>query len=146
MNYFKSAEQVLSSVPALKRSLQNLERRKERIIENGAPGELGAVDPSKPYVNSTFVSDTLNDLLELNEVTKCIKLTEAKLEEIEGVLSQLEEEQRKILVMWYIERRKKESIAEALAYESITTVYDKRNRAVAEFALSYYGAAALSSI
>ena len=122
MNYFKAAEQVLSSVTTLKRALENLERRKERLIESGAPREPGAIDYSKPFTDAHFVSDTLGELLELSE------------------------EYKKIIVLWYIEKRSKESIMEVLYIESLTTVYNLRNRAVAEFALLYYGASALPSI
>ena len=48
MNYFKAAEQVLSSVPALERALENLQHRRDRLIESGAPREPGAIDYSKP--------------------------------------------------------------------------------------------------
>lgn len=146
MNYFKAAEQVLSSVPTLKRALENLERRKERLIESGAPREPGAIDYSKPFTDSHFVSDTLNELLELSECTRNIAETRRELNYIDGIIAQLSEEYKKIIVLWYIEKRSKESIMEALYIESLTTVYNLRNRAVAEFALLYYGASALPSI
>ena len=40
MNYFKAAEQVLSSIPALERALENLQHRRDRLIESGALGSL----------------------------------------------------------------------------------------------------------
>lgn len=146
MNYFKAAEQVLSSVPTLKRALENLERRKERLIESGAPREPGAIDYSKPFMDAHFVSDTLGELLELSECTRNIAETQRELNYIDGIIAQLTEEYKKIIVLWYIEKRSKESIMEALYIESLTTVYNLRNRAVAEFALLYYGASALPSI
>lgn len=146
MNYFKAAEQVLSSVPTLKRALENLERRKERLIENGAPREPGAIDYSKPFTDSHYVSNTLNELLELSECTRNIAETQRELNYIDGIIAQLSEEYKKIIVLWYIEKRSKESIMEALYIESLTTVYNLRNKAVAEFALLYYGASALPSI
>lgn len=146
MNYFKAAEQVLSSVPTLKRALENLERRKERLIESGAPREPGAIDYSKPFTDARYVSDTLNELLELSECTRNIAETQRELNYIDGIIAQLSEEYKKIIVLWYIEKRSKESIMEALYIESLTTVYNLRNRAVAEFALLYYGASALPSI
>ncbi len=146
MNYFKAAEQVLSSVPTLKRALENLERRKERLIESGAPREPGAIDYSKPFTDAHFVSDTLGELLELSECTRNIAETQRELNYIDGIIAQLSEEYKKIIVLWYIEKRSKESIMEALYIESLTTVYNLRNRAVAEFALLYYGASALPSI
>lgn len=146
MNYFKAAEQVLNSVPTLRKALKNLQNREQRLIEQGKPHEPGAIDFNKPFTDSNFVNDTLNELLELAECTQNIVETKRTLEEIDGVFSQLPDEHKKVIVMWYIEKRTKEYIAEALLVESPTTVYNLRNKAVAEFALLYYGASALSSI
>lgn len=146
MNYFKAAEQVLASVPTLKRALENLERREQRLIESGAPREPGAIDYSKPFTDSHYVSDTLKELLELTECSKNIAATRAEIAYIEGIIEQLSAEHKKIVVMWYIEKRSKEQIAEALFVESNTTVYNLRNKAVAEFALLYYGSSAMPSI
>jgi len=146
MNYFKAAEQVLSSVSALKKALENLETRKARLIASGAPREPGAIDYTKPFTNSHYVSDTLNEMLELSECTQNIANTKNELDYISGIIEQLSDEYKKIITMWYIERQTKEYIAQAMYIESSTTVYNLRNKAVAEFALLYYGAAALNSI
>ena len=102
MNYFKAAEQVLSSVPTLKRALENLERRKTQLIESGAPRELGAVDYSKPFTDSHYVSDTLSKLLELSECTKNIAETQRELNYIDSNIAQLSEEHKKIILLWYV--------------------------------------------
>lgn len=146
MNYFKAAEQVLSSVPILERALNNLERRKERIMITNKPAEVGAIDPSKSYVNSSRVGDTLSEMLELSECMGNIAKTSYKLSEIRAVLEQLPEDKARVLQAWYIEHLSKEKIADMMGYESITSVYNIRNMAVAEFALSYFGAGALDSI
>ena len=146
MNYFKAAEQVLSSVPILERALNNLERRKERIMITNKPAEVGAIDPSKAYVNSSRVGDTSSELLELSECMANIAKTSAKLSEIRTILEQLPEDKARVLQAWYIEHLSKEKIADMMGYESITSVYNIRNRAVAEFARSYFGAGALDSI
>lgn len=146
MNYFKAAEQVLASVPTLKRALENLQKREQRLIEQGKPREPGAIDYSKPFTDSHFVSDTLNELLELSECSRNIAETQRTLSEVEGILDQLDAEHKKVVVLWYIEKRSKEAIMEELYIESLTTVYNLRNRAVAEFALLYYGASAMPSI
>ena len=146
MNYFKAAEQVLSSVPILERALNNLERRKERIMMTNKPAEVGAIDPSKAYVNSSRAGDTLSELLELSECMANIAKTSAKLSEIRAILEQLPEDKARVLQAWYIEHLSKEKIADMMGYESITSVYNIRNMAVAEFALSYFGAGALDSI
>ena len=146
MNYFKAAEQVLGSIPTLKRALENLQKREQRLIEQGKPREPGAVDYNKPFTNSHYVNDTLNEFLELSECSKNIAETQRKIVELENVIDQLNEEYKKVVVLWYVEKRSKEAIMEELYVESLTTVYNLRNRAVAEFALLYYGASALPSI
>ena len=146
MNYFKAAEQVLSSIPTLKRALENLQKREQRLIEQGKPREPGDIDYNKPFTDSHYVSDTLNELLELSECSKNIAETQRKLVELENIIDQLNEEYKKVVVLWYVEKRSKEAIMEELYVESLTTVYNIRNKAVAEFALLYYGASALPSI
>lgn len=146
MNYFKAAEQVLSSVPTLEQALENLQHRRNRLIESGVPPEPCAINYGKPFTDSHYVSDTLNELLELSECSRNVAETQHKLAEIKGIINQLKDEYKKLLVLWYIEKKSKEQIAEALFIDSITTVYNLRNRAVAEFALLYFGASALSSI
>lgn len=146
MNYFKAAEQVLFSVQTLERALVNLQRREQRLIESGAPREPGAIDYSKPFTGSHFVSDTLNELLELSEVTRNIAETRAAIAEIYGIIEQMKDEHKKLVRLWYIEHKSKELVMEEMYIESLSTVYDLRNKAVAEFALLYYGASALRSI
>ncbi|OGO90330.1 MAG: hypothetical protein A2Y17_12235 [Clostridiales bacterium GWF2_38_85] len=145
MNYFKEAERVLSSKTTLKKAVENLKRRQERLINSGAPREPGAIDYSKPYTDAHSVNDTLNQLLELSEVSKELAETENFITEIERVIEQLPKEFKNIVVWWYIERKTKEEIAELLYVESVTTVYDIRNKAIAQFAILYFGAGALLS-
>ena len=146
MNYFKAAEQVLASVPVLERAKENLKRREARLIASGAPREPGAIDYSKPFTDSHYVSDTLNELLELSECSKNIALNTAELEYIYGIVEQLQDEHKKLVRLWYFEKKPKEAVMEAMYIDSLSTVYNLRNRAVAEFALLYYGASALPSI
>lgn len=146
MNYFKAAEQLLSSVPAMRRALENLERREKRLLSRGKPKDSGAIAYDKPFADMHYISDALGELLELSECERNITRTKAELYEIERVLRQLPEEQQKVLTLWYIEKCTKESIMEDLHISSMTSLYNLRNRAVAEFALHYYGASALPSI
>lgn len=146
MNYFKAAEQVLGSVPTLKRALSNLQRRQQRLIEKGCPREPGAIDYSKPFSDTQYVSDTLGELLELAECSKNLAETQEKLSEVEYIINQLDDEYKKVVELWYIEKRPKEVIMEQMYISSLATVYNLRNKAVAEFALLYFGASAIPSI
>ncbi|MGN1111801.1 MAG: DUF1492 domain-containing protein [Acutalibacteraceae bacterium] len=146
MNYFKAAEQVLSSVPLLSRALENLKRRQERLLSDGKPQKPKTIDFNKPFTDTGYANDTLNELLAFSECSKNITETNKKIDEITDIIEQLSPEQKKLLKLWYIEKRPKEAIMSELHIESLATVYNLRNKAVAEFALLYFGASALSSI
>lgn len=146
INYFDAAEKTLRSRGVLETALENLERRRERIIAQSGPAGYPSPDFSKPYASVGAVNDALSACLELAEVTREIKRTEEAIGEIDRVIGQLEPEEREIIRLWYIERKSKEEIAGAVSYASTRSVYDLRNTAVARFALLYFGAAALPSV
>ena len=146
MNYYKAAEDILRSVNTLKKAVENLKNRKNRLVSENKPSEPGSIDYSKPFTDTSFVNNTLNELLEVSECTRNISETERKIQEIEDILEQLSDEHKTILIMWYIERKSKESIMSKMYIESLTTVYNLKNKAVAEFALLYFGASAINSI
>lgn len=146
MNYFKEAEHVLSSRKNLDRSLLNLYRRKERLVDSGAPQGLTGLDPAKPYVTGGAVNDTMTDCLDLMEINKEIKVTEAKIKEIDDVIGQLKEDSKKVLTLWYIDLRTKEEMLGEFHVSSFSTLYDSRNKAIGAFAILYFGAPALDAI
>lgn len=146
MNYFKAAEQVLSSVPDLERSLENLERRKERLLSEGSPRGVAELDFDKPFVDTRYINRTLTEALSLSECAQCIDKTRSDLEEIKKVIEQLPDELRRLVYLWYVEKKPKEEIMQSMGIYSNSTIYAKRNKAVAAFALLYYGSPALASI
>ena len=146
INYFDAAENTLRARGMLETALGNLERKKERILRYGAPSEYPSADMSKPYTSSKVVNDTLTECVELAEVVREITITREKIEEIDRALGQLDGDDARILRLWYIERKSKEEITESVSYSSRTSVYDLRNKAVANFALLYFGAGAGANI
>lgn len=146
INYFAEAEKTLRARGYLDAALANLERRKERIISRGEPSDYPAPDFSKPYASTSSINDALADCLELAEVVREITATKEERDEIDRVLGQLDRDDREIVTLWYIERKSKEEIAAAVNYASATSVYDLRNKAVAQFALLFFGAGALGSM
>ena len=84
--------------------------------------------------------------MELTECSRNIAETQRKLAEIKGIIDQLKDEYKKLVVLWYLEKKPKEAVMEELYIQSLSTVYDLRNRAVAEFALLYFGGSTLGSI
>lgn len=146
MNYFKAAEELLSSVPEMEWGLKNLIQREKRLLDQGKPREPGSMNFDKPFTSVKYVVDTLGEVLAVSQVAKNIENTRTDIAEIKNVLGQLSSEQQKILTLWYIEKRSKEAIMEILHISSIASLYNLRNRAVAVFALHYYGSSALPSI
>lgn len=146
MNYFKAAEQVLSSVPDLERSLENLEHRKERLLSGGSPRGIAELDFDKPFVDTRYINRTLTEALSLSECARCIDKTRSDLEEIRAIIEQLPDELRRLVLLWYVQKKPKEEVMQSMEIYSISTIYAKRNKAVAAFALLYYGSPALGSI
>ena len=142
INYFKAVEADISSLPKLRRSLDFLRRKQKRIIESNAPSVPGAIDYSKAYTDSHFVNDTLNEVLELSQTRQAISSTTRHIEEIEEILNALTDEQRAVLTLFYIDRIPSKEIARQIFVESEKTVYNLRNKAIAEYALIAYGAEA----
>lgn len=145
MNYFKEAEHVLSNRKNLEQSLRNLNHRKERLIDSGVPPKLNGLDPAKPYVTGGAVNNTMKDFLDLIELNKEIKVTEAKIKEIDSVIGQLNNDGKTVLSLWYINGITKDKMCEKLHYASRKSLYDSRNRAIGEFAILYFGALGLDA-
>lgn len=146
INYFKAAERTLAQRGNLDRALENLERRRDKAIRRGAPKDLKTIDHSGAYVSGGGVNDVLADRLEVAELNRAIERTRDTIEEIDRVLAQLNAADSDLLRAWYIEHKSKEEIAALTNYSSTSTLYDLRNKAVAAFAILYYGAGALASM
>ena len=146
INYFAEAEKTLRARGYLDSAISNLERRRDRIIARSGPSEYASPDLSKPYASTSATNDALAECLELAEVMREIADTTAERDEIDRVLEQLDKDDREIIALWYIDRKSKDEIAAAVNYASATSVYDLRNKAVAQFALLFFGAGALGSM
>lgn len=146
MNYFRAAEQLLTSVPTLEQALGNIESRLQRLTESGKPREVRAVDLKKEFTTVHAANDALEDYLAVAECTRNRDDTKGKLNDIKRVLEQLPAESKKLLELWYIKQYSKHDIMSEMYVESPATIYKLRNKAVAEFALMYYGASAIGSI
>lgn len=145
MNYFKSAEQLLSSVPALEQAKENLQSRLERLVESGKPPATLTINPEK-YQTAKAANDAMSEFLDVVICKGNIDETEKTLREIYIVLEQLPKEQKELLELWYIDKLPKAEIMERLYIDGLSTVYALRNKAVSGFALRFYGSSALSSI
>lgn len=135
IDYFKETEKLLTELPMLKLSIQNLQDRKMSLA-----GTISAPQPprtSKPSRAALSKSEEM--WIDYQQISKQIGYTRIIVEHVERVLQQLDSEERVVLEFWYIDHLPKEQILEEMHYESLTTVYGIKNRAVRRFALLYYG-------
>lgn len=109
-------------------------------MRHNSPSGYPSLDTSKPYTSTKSVNDALTDCIEIAEVAREINCTKDKIDEIDSVLQQLDPQDAELLRLWYIERKSKEEIAAQVNYASRTSIYDLRNKAVAGFAVLYFGA------
>lgn len=144
INYFKAAERLLAQRGNLEQALENLGRRRE-LASTQARGERDNIKP-RPYASSGGINAHTSARLELAEINREIVATRSTIAEIDRVLAQLDDADAKLLRAWYIEHKSKEQITDELSYSSKTSIYDLRNKAVAAFAILYYGAGALASV
>lgn len=143
MNYYEAAEKILLSVPLLEKSLENLYRRSGEISEDVTINAKQTINACK---NESEINRFLDAAILPHETERNITATEKKLEEIKHIVQQLDNEQAEFIKLKYFEQRRNEYILTALHYESFTTLYKIRRRAVGNFALLYFGASALPSV
>lgn len=143
INYIKSAEDTLRQRGAMDDALDNLRKRQQRIIAENRPSGYPSASFSETYTSTSRANDAVSELVDLAEIQREIDRTEAEIKEIDAVLDQLPQEESDIIRAWYIDRISMDAIAEQMCYESRSTIYDKRNHAVADFAVRYFGAVAI---
>jgi ArpU family phage transcriptional regulator len=134
IDYYKEAEKVLTELPALKKSIGNLQERKVMLAK------YAAEPPTQDKKKQRGAFSKAESLwIEYRQTLDDIDYTQKLISHIERILEQLDSEERVILIFWYIDHLPKEQILEELHYESITTLYNIKNRAVRCFAMLYYG-------
>lgn len=134
IDYFKEAEKLLTELPMLKVAIQNLQDRKTSLA-----GIVSDPPPRTSKKNRAAFNKSEEMWLDYQQISKQIEYTRLIIGHIERVLQQLESEERVILLFWYIDHLPKEQILEELHYESLTTLYNIKNKAVRQFAMLYYG-------
>lgn len=140
MDYFKRAEKMLYDVGTkgdLQNKLKNYERLYDKEIRRICPSGIAPIDYSKPTVMSSRPEDDFVAADNIAYYRSMIIQTRDEIENIMIVAKQLPDELFNIIRLWYFERKTKEQIAKELFYESTTTVYRKRKKAIKIFVSIY---------
>ncbi|MCL2636944.1 MAG: hypothetical protein FWD48_01105 [Oscillospiraceae bacterium] len=146
MNYFKEAEYILQNYPKLKTALQNLKRRQGQLIAISTPSYKMSAETSRIGAGSAYVSNTINDLEELSYIAKEINAITWKIQEIENILSDIEDDKRKIIEMIYFQNLTHEKAMKDIYLSGKASFYRKKKKAIEEFSILYFGISALDYI
>lgn len=141
MDYFKEAEKILSYRKSMELSLDNMNRRKNRLIDSGIPTSQVDLEQARLYVIGETTEDTAEKYLDLISIQKNINYTNALIRKIDRALNHLSAAQRKLLKMWYIDGIQREVICEKLNSKnsiSLTSLYHKKNQAMGKFAILFW--------
>lgn len=156
MNYIEEAEKYLRNYRHLRGSVETMRRERERLIGKAGPrGEenmaiaLDAVGVGRGSAGE--YDDAINLIWRIRELTENIQKTEERLKEIDRILEEISEGDGcefygRVLRAWYIDGIAKEDIAAEIGYESRTSIYTIRNRAIRKFAVRVLGIRALEAI
>lgn len=154
MNYIKESEEILKVHRKLYYSLQTLNKRRKKLVFNGAPKMPGAIEYNKPAIqHMDYSEDTFNDMCEIMDINRQIAETEEEMKIVNDILEEIKKEDitlETFLRLKYITDYKKSmgEIAQELGYssESTKTIYNIKTRALREFAIRYFGARGAKSV
>lgn len=156
MNYINAAEEYLRNYRHLKGSIGTMRREMERLLAQAGPSgdnnmavAIDAVGGGRG--GSGEYDETVNILWRVQELMANIIETEKKLEEVDVLLEEISrgegcEFYGAVLRKWYVNCIPKDQIAEQIGYESRTSIYTIKNRAIRKFAVRVLGIRALESI
>ena len=135
IDFFKESEKLLYEVTTMKAAIQNMQERHAALAKIASERPKAAQGKK----SKGEFSDAERLWLEYRNTDLQIKHTKIIVGHIEQAMQQLENEERVILQLWYIDRIPKEKILDKMHYESVTSLYNIKNRAVRRFTMLYYG-------
>jgi len=151
MNYIQEAENLLLHYNDLYKSLGNIEKQINQLVDLSRPKELSAITLNMTGVNVGKIDDTFNMLYKLQNLRECREKTIVEFDKINEVLEDISSEKGcdlhgKVLKMWYVDKLPKDDIAEMIGYSTKRSVYDIRDKAIRKFAVVMFGIKALETL
>ncbi len=144
MNYIREAENYLYHYGDMYKSIENMDREISRLIRNAGPKDLTGISYDNIGSGQTSQDDAYNTLFEIQRLTQSRKETKEKLNKIDILLDDLNEEVGceffgQVLRKWYIEKIPKEEIANDIGYSSRQSIYTLKGKAIRKFAIRLFG-------
>lgn len=123
MDKIKEAENILEKYDTLKKAVENLEWRVQKRTE---------------LINKKSMP-TSADYAQLNQVKMAYQATAAAVEEIEHAIALMEKKKKDLIVAFYVMQKNYKEIMKEIERYSTKTFYNRKKKAVEEFADIYFG-------
>lgn len=151
MNCIREAENYLRYYRELHQSVEHAEYMISKLVNQTAPNDLSAVSMDVTGIRAGKPYNTLNQMYQLQMWQEIKDSTLVEIAKIDSVLDAISQNSgceiyKKLLYMWYVEKKVKEEIAEELGYSHKQSVYEIRNKAIIKFAVALFGIVALEAI
>lgn len=146
MDYIKEAENYLKHYASLRKSVSHARYMVHKLMMKSCPGEVSAVNNDITGVSAQHPVNTLQEMYELQQWQKVITDNEHEITHITDILESLEDKEKIILEMWYIDKIQVIDIAVKFEFEERRSAYNLKNKALKDFAIKLFGINALKAI
>jgi DNA-directed RNA polymerase specialized sigma24 family protein len=140
------AEKYLFHYSSLYRAVGHAEFMIERILYQSCPKDIGAASNDITGVFAARPVNTFQEIFELSRWKEVKKRSDEEIKHIEELLAGLDERERKVLKMWYVDKMSVTDIAADMNFSERKSVYNLKNRALKNFSVILFGISALNAI
>lgn len=146
MDYIKEAENYLRHYASLKKSVSHAMYMIDKLAYKTCPGEVSAIVNDITGVSAQNPGNTLQEMYELQKWKDVCEDSAGEIAHIGDLLNGMDEKERKVLELWYIEKTQVVDIMEAFEYDERRSVYNLKSKALKNFAINLFGIHALKAI
>ncbi len=146
MDYVKEAENYLRHYASLKKSVEHAEYMIHRLTYRSQPKEISAAQNDMTGIAAQYPGNTLQEMYELQKWQEVRNESLQEIKHITDLLDGMDEKERKVLEMWYVQKMDKLDIAEEMGYGTRKSAYEMRDRGLKNFSVALFGIQALKAI
>ena len=146
MDYIKEAENYLKHYASLRKSVSHARYMIDKLMMKSCPGEVSAVNNDITGVSAQHPVNTLQEMYELQQWQKIVTDNEHEIKHISDTLESLEDKEKLILEMWYVNKMQAIDIMNEFEYDERRSVYNLKSKALKNFAINLFGIKVFNAI
>lgn len=146
MDYIKEAENYLKHYASLRKSVSHARYMINKLMMKSCPGEVSAVNNDITGVSAQHPVNTLQEMYELQQWQKIVTDNEHEIKHISDTLESLEDKEKLILEMWYVNKMQAIDIMNEFEYDERRSVYNLKSKALKNFAINLFGIKVFNAI